>query len=177
MATPLTHLAVPLALIVALGPDLMPPGLLFAALAFAVLPDIDALGLWLGVPYAHPFGHRGFTHSLFFSALLASAVALFAPALGAMPGVAFGVLFVSIASHGLLDGLTNGGLGVAFLAPFSQRRYFLPWQVIEVSPLSLLALASWRGLHVLGSELRTVWVPCMAFGLTGFVLRTLFGQL
>lgn len=176
LATPLSHLAVPLALTAALGPELMPPWLLFAALAFAILPDIDALGLWLGVPYAHPFGHRGFTHSLFFSVLLAIAGALFAPAMGAMPWVAFGVLFVSTASHGLLDGLTNGGLGVAFLAPFSQRRYFLPWQVIEVSPLSLFALASWRGLRVLGSELRTVWMPCLAFGLTGFMLRTLFGQ-
>ncbi len=176
MATPISHLAVPLALTAALGTHLVPPSLMLLALAYAVLPDIDALGLWLGVPYAHAFGHRGFTHSLLFSVLMAGAGALLAPALGAQPLLAFLLLFVCIASHGLLDALTNGGLGVAFFSPFSQRRYFLPWRVIVVSPLSLFALLSWRGLRVLGSEVRTVLMPCLVFGLTGFALRWLFGQ-
>lgn len=58
LATLLSHLAVPLALSVALGPDIVPPALMLLALACAVLPDLDALGLWLGIPYDHPFGHR-----------------------------------------------------------------------------------------------------------------------
>jgi inner membrane protein len=176
MATPISHLAVPLALSAALGTHLVPPGLLLLALVYAVLPDIDALGLWLGIPYAHPFGHRGFTHSLLFSAMLAGVGALLAPELGTQPLLAFLLLFVCIASHGLLDALTNGGLGVAFFSPFSQRRYFLPWRVIEVSPLSVFELVSWRGLRVLGSEVRTVLMPCLAFGLTGLALRWLIGQ-
>ncbi|PKO67975.1 MAG: hypothetical protein CVU23_07010, partial [Betaproteobacteria bacterium HGW-Betaproteobacteria-17] len=111
MATPLSHLAVPLALAVALGPDTVPPALLALSMLCAVLPDVDALGLWLGIPYAHPFGHRGFTHSLPFATALAGAGAWLAPALGADPLTAFGVLLASAASHGLIDAMTNGGLG------------------------------------------------------------------
>ena len=135
MATPLSHLAVPLALSVALGPDIVPPGLMALALVCAVLPDLDALGLWLGIPYDHPFGHRGITHSLPFAVALADVGALLAPTLGVEAPIAFWVLLPSAASHGLLDALTNGGLGIALFAPFSSRRYFLPWRVIEVSPL------------------------------------------
>lgn len=175
MATPLSHLAVPLALTTALGSDLAPTGLMALALACAVLPDIDAVGLWLGIPYAHPLGHRGLTHSLPFGVALAGAGSLLAPEVGAQPSIAFLVLLISAASHGLLDGLTNGGLGIAFFSPFSHRRYFLPWRMIEVSPLSLFALMSRRGLCVLVSEIRYVWAPCLVFGLTGFALRVLFG--
>lgn len=177
LATPVSHLAVPLALSAALGVHLVPPELMLLALAYALLPDIDALGLWLGIPYEHPLGHRGFTHSLLFSVVLASIGSLLAPALGAQPLLAFLLLLVCIASHGLLDALTNGGLGAAFFSPFSRRRYFLPWRVIEVSPLSLFALVSWRGLRVLGSEVRSVLLPCLVFGLAGFVLRTLINRM
>ena len=71
--------------------------------------------------------------------------------------------------------MTNGGLGIAFFSPFSNRRYFLPWRVIEVSPLSLPELLSWRGLRVLGSEMRYVWGPCAVFGIGGFAVRAVFG--
>jgi len=173
LATPLSHLAVPLALAVALGPDTLPPGLLALAAVCALLPDVDALGLWLGIPYEHPFGHRGFTHSLPFAAALAGAGSLLAPALGADGSTAFGVLFVSAASHGVLDAMTNGGLGIAFFSPFSRRRSFLPWRVIEVSPLRPAALFSRRGLDVLRSEMRWVWMPCGVLALAGWALREL----
>lgn len=163
----------PLALAVALGPDAMPPGLVALAVACAVLPDLDALGLWLGIPYEHPFGHRGFTHSLPFAVALAGAGALLAPAAGAQPASAFWILLVSAASHGLIDGMTNGGLGIAFLSPFSRRRRFLPWRVIEVSPLRPSALFSRRGLQVLRSEMRWVWAPCLLAALAGWSVRGL----
>ena len=172
MATPLSHLAVPLALTAALGTDAVPPGLL--ARVCAVLPDLDALGLWLGIPYEHPFGHRGITHSLPFAVALAGAGTLLAPE--AQPRIAFGVLLVSAASHGLIDALTNGGLGIALFSPFSHRRFFLPWRVIEVSPLRPSALFSRRGLEVLRSEMRWVWVPCLAVAIPGMALRGLAGQ-
>lgn len=175
MATPLSHLAVPLALSAALGGDRVSSGLLALALAASLLPDIDALGLWLGVPYAHAFGHRGFTHSLPFAALLAAATTPLAPAVGADRALTFLLLFVGAASHGLLDAMTNGGLGVALFSPFSQRRMFLPWRVIEVSPLRPSALFSRRGLDVLRSELRWVWVPCMLAALAAIALRRLSG--
>lgn len=175
MATPLSHLAVPLALAAALGPGSVPPGLLALALACSVLPDLDALGLWLGVPYEHPFGHRGFTHSLPFAVVMAGAGTLFAPALGADSSTAFGVLLMSAASHGLIDAMTNGGLGIAFFSPFSSRRSFLPWRVIEVSPLRPAALFSRQGLRVLRSEMRWVWVPCGVLALAGWALRVRSG--
>lgn len=161
----------PLALSVALGPDMVPLGLLGLALACAVLPDIDAVGMWLGIPYAHTFGHRGFTHSFSFSVVLVGLGGIFAPELGAELSATFFVLLVSTASHGLLDAMTNGGLGIAFFSPFTNKRYFLPWRVIEVSPLSIFELLSWRGLRVLGSEMRYVWIPCVVFGLAGFAVR------
>ncbi len=34
------------------------------------IPDLDAIGFWLGVPYKSFFGHRGFTHSIAFAVLL-----------------------------------------------------------------------------------------------------------
>lgn len=173
MATPLAHLAVPLTLSAALGGDVVPPGLLALALACAVLPDVDALGLVFGIPYDHPLGHRGLTHSLPFAVVLAAAGALFASQSGVPPTTAFAVLLASAASHGLLDAATNGGLGVALFSPFSHRRIFLPWRVIEVSPLRPSALFSRRGLHVLRSEMRWVWAPCLGLSLLGIVLRTL----
>lgn len=33
--------------------------------------------------------------------------------------------------------LTDGGLGVAFFSPFDNKRYFLPWRPIRVSPISV----------------------------------------
>ena len=176
MATPLSHLAVPLALALALGGDIVPPGLMALALVCAVLPDIDALGLWLGIPYEHPFGHRGFTHSLPFAVALAGAGTVLARTLDSDPLTAFGVLLVSAASHGLIDAMTNGGLGIAFFSPFSNRRSFLPWRVIEVSPLRPSALVSRRGFEVLRSEMRWVWMPCLVLALLGIVLRGLAGR-
>lgn len=174
--TPISHLAVPLMLSVALGPDLVPTGLLVLALAAAVLPDIDAVGLWLGIPYEHPLGHRGFTHSMSFSVALAGMGAFLAPWVGAAPSTAFLLLLAGTTSHGLLDAMTDGGLGIAFFSPFSTRRYFLPWRVIEVSPLRPAALFSQRGLRVLGSEMRYVWAPCLLLALLGVALRSLAGR-
>jgi inner membrane protein len=130
--------------------------------AAAMLPDADVLAFRLGIPYEHVLGHRGISHSLPFAAALA----------GLLTWVAFRdarwvdargrlwlYLFLATASHGALDALTSGGHGIAFLAPFWNQRYFLPWQPIEVSPLGLRRFLSGRGLVVLASELRWVWLP------------------
>ncbi|PKO66460.1 MAG: hypothetical protein CVU23_07435, partial [Betaproteobacteria bacterium HGW-Betaproteobacteria-17] len=65
---------------------------------------------------------------------------------------------------------------IALFSPFSQWRHFLPWRVIEVSPLSPSALFSRHGLRVLRSELRWVWGPCGVLALAGTGLRELVGQ-
>jgi inner membrane protein len=81
------------------------------------------------------------------------------------------VVLISCASHGLLDALTDGGLGVAFLSPLSNHRYFLPWHPIAVSPLDVDLIFSAWGLRVLRSEVLCVWLPCALLGGLGFLIR------
>jgi membrane-bound metal-dependent hydrolase YbcI (DUF457 family) len=56
------------------------------------------------------------------------------------------------ASHVVLDTMTDGGLGCALLWPFSNRRYFAPWNPIPVAPIGK-AFFSRRGLSVAMVEL------------------------
>ena len=55
--------------------------------------------------------------------------------------------------------MTNGGLGVAFFSPFDNRRYFLPWRPILVSPIGVTRFFSHRGLAVLKTEIIWIWLP------------------
>ena len=43
--------------------------LLFLAIGSAILPDLDILAFKFGISYSHPFGHRGFTHSILFAVI------------------------------------------------------------------------------------------------------------
>jgi len=67
--------------------------------------------------------------------------------------------FLATASHGMLDAMTNGGRGVAFFAPFSDARFFFPWRPIEVSPLGIDRFLSARGMEVMISEFKWIWIP------------------
>jgi len=128
----------------------------------SVIPDVDVVGFRFGIRYGDFWGHRGFTHSLVFGALLAGAIVI----LGfrhAMPSISRSYLwtyfFLATASHGLLDAMTDGGLGVAFFAPFDNHRYFLPWRPIHVSPIGFGRFFTERGLAVMKTELLWVWLP------------------
>src|SRR5277367_756530 len=128
----------------------------------SVIPDADVIGFHFGVRYGDFWGHRGFTHSLLFAAILASVVALLLFQRG-LPGMSRLTLwlyfFLATASHGLLDAMTDGGLGVAFFAPFDNHRYFLPWRPIRVSPIGIGQFFTHRGFAVLQSELLWIWLP------------------
>ncbi len=121
----------------------------FAGLALA--PDLDVVAFALRIPYGDPFGHRGASHALLTALVLGAAVGgrtwfgksrrrtmLFAAAV--------------LASHGLLDTLTDGGLGVALFWPFDTTRYFAPVRPIPVAPIGAGMLSA-RGLYVLMVEL------------------------
>jgi inner membrane protein len=128
----------------------------------AAAPDLDVIGFAFGVGYGDPFGHRGFTHSLVFAAFLATAAAGLAfprgaPNIGRLPLWTY--FFLATASHGLLDAMTNGGLGVAFFAPIDNSRYFLPWTPIQVSPIGITNFVADGGLSVIPSELLWIWLP------------------
>jgi inner membrane protein len=164
MPTVFTH-AVVGASISALGrPAGVRLGLVAAACAAA--PDLDVIPLWLGVPWGHGLGHRGITHSLAFAAVLAGVVAatMFRARGRGRLGVWL-VLFAATASHGLLDAMTDGGIGIAFFAPFDDGRFFLPWRPIPVSPISLGRFFSGRGAAVLRAEVLLIWGPAVLLAL------------
>jgi inner membrane protein len=87
--------------------------------------------------------------------------------------VSFLYLFLSAASHGVFDAITNGGLGVAFFSPFNTTRYFLPFRPVVVSPISIRRFFSGRGLEVLASEFRWIWLPSVAFASLATSIRRL----
>ncbi len=140
--------------------------LLLTSIALAILPDADALLMPL-IPYHHPLGHRGFTHSLFFAACCGIIAALLLRrAEPSIPWPRLALFFALVtASHGFFDALTTGGLGVAFFAPFDNTRYFFSYRPIPVSPLSAHALLAMRGLRVLVWELGLFWTFAAAAAL------------
>jgi inner membrane protein len=131
--------------------------------ALSLLPDADIIGFALGVQYADPWGHRGATHSLTFSAALGVVIGLAAPKFR-RPAVRTALIAsVVLASHGLLDTLTDGGLGCALLWPFSLTRYFAPWRPIPVAPIGLAFFSPYGGLVAL-TELM-LFSPALVFAL------------
>jgi inner membrane protein len=167
----MTHAVVPLAAGLALGRGRVPLGLVGVGMVLAILPDLDVVGFRLGIAYANQLGHRGVTHSL-------AAAALVGVLVTAIMGrgdrrMTFAFLALAMASHGLLDMLTNGGLGVALLWPFEPTRHFFPATPIRVSPFGA-GIFSERGLAVLQSELRWVWLPALGLaGLTYMIRQAL----
>jgi inner membrane protein len=145
--------------------------LLAVGIACSVLPDVDVIGFRAGIPYGAVLGHRGFTHSFVFAILVAALVCASSSSFRASRGTVFLFILVCIGSHGLLDALTTGGLGVAFFSPFSNHRYFLPWRVIEVSPIGIAPFFSRWGLRVLLSELQWVWAPSFVIGFVGCLIH------
>ncbi len=159
MPTIVTHPAIPLAIGLGLGRKTVSTPLLVCGVLGSILPDLDVIAFRLGIPYAAAFGHRGFSHSLLFACAFALGGAGLCRCWRATFLQSFLFLFAAVGSHGLLDTLTNGGLGIALFWPWSEHRYFLPFQPIEVAPLSLKRFISARGLTVLISELLWVWLP------------------
>lgn len=129
----------------------------------SMLPDLDVVAFALGIPYAAPGGHRGAAHSLAVAGLCGLACAAGARiwrAGAVRMGIVGGLV---TASHGLLDTLTDGGLGIALLWPWSNQRFFAPWRPIPVAPVGA-ALLSARGLEVMLLE-AVQFLPLFIVGL------------
>lgn len=163
MATILSHGVAALALGKAYTAERMPIRFWVASVVCAMLPDIDVIGFRFGVHYGDLLGHRGLTHSLAFAFIIGIAVvALLFREARPLSRNWFSLViyfFVVTASHGVLDALTNGGLGVAFFAPFSNTRYFFPWTPIEVSPIGLRFFSSSSAWLVIITEIAWIWIP------------------
>ncbi|MFL5727886.1 MAG: metal-dependent hydrolase [Cytophagaceae bacterium] len=141
----------------------------------SMIPDADTLAFRFGIPYESMWGHRGITHSIFFAVLLALLVMLIFYK-NAWKSVKEGIMlflyfFLATVSHPVLDAMTNGGLGVAFFAPFNNHRYFFPWRPIQVSPIGAKAFFSAAGWRVIKSELIWVWMPSLTLIATGYLIR------
>ena len=165
MATIISHSIAALAVGKAVAPPGMPPKFWIATAVCAALPDLDVVSFAFDIPYGDMFGHRGVTHSLPFALALALVVVLLffreSPMFAGPWWLLVIYFFVVTASHAVLDALTNGGLGVAFFAPFSGQRYFFPWRPIEVSPIGIEPFLTARGIAVIISEIKWIWMPSL----------------
>ena len=166
MPTVIMHPAVVLALGPAFARARIEPRLWAVGALCTVLPDLDSIGYFLGVPYGSFLGHRGFSHSLVFAAVVALALAPLCRRLSprASAGAIVAFLFACTASHGLLDMLTDGGLGVALFSPVWSERLFFPVRPLVVSPLGVTRFLSGAGWPVLWSEVRWVLLPSVVAG-------------
>jgi inner membrane protein len=145
-----------------------------AGVLCSLIPDVDVIGFRFGIRYGAFWGHRGFTHSLFFAAVLASLVVLLAFR-QTVPGLSrfalWTYLFLATASHGFFDAMTDGGLGVAFFSPFNNARYFLPCRPIRVSPIGISRFFTHSGLAVIQSELVWIWLPAALLMASAWLIR------
>jgi inner membrane protein len=155
MATIYTHAFAGVGIASLLTPR--PRPLLYWSLAalLPVLPDFDTF--WIA-PYGSTLGHRGFTHSVGF----ALCVGLIAAAasyryLQMRFWLLFALFTLITASHGILDAFTNGGYGIPFLWPFSDRRWG-PYGPIKVADIAL-DVPDPRKSRAIQTELLYVWLP------------------
>lgn len=153
----------------------IPKRIWVAGAVCAIAPDLDVIGFRFGIHYGDFWGHRGFSHSLLFAFILTGLAAMAVvyrddvPALNRWPLTAY--LFIATASHCVLDAMTDGGLGVAFFSPFNNRRQFLPWRPIRVSPIGVSRFFTSRGLSVLESELIWIWIPSALLVVVALLMR------
>ena len=173
MASVFGHMAVAYAMGKTVNPEWTSSRFWVLTVWCCLLPDADVLGFLVGIPYEHMLGHRGMTHSIAFATLVGIGVPkLVAPTIPywsrryGMLAIYFGLVTMS---HGFLDAFTDGGLGIAFFAPFDSTRYFFPWRPILVSPIGLSQFFSFWGLGVLLSELIWIGIPvaCWLIGQRG----------
>ncbi len=127
----------------------------------SIVPDVDVIGFAFGIQYGDLWGHRGMTHSLFFAGLLsAMLVALGYRQESSATKTGIGLyLFLCTASHGILDAMTDGGLGIAFFSPFDPTRYFFSFRPVAVSPVGITEFFTADAFRVLISELEWIWLP------------------
>ncbi len=175
MASAFSHAVVAIALGAAYPRKLITWSVLALGAVCAVVEDLDVIGFHFGIQYGDLWGHRGMTHSLLFAAVMSAAITAIVYLRKPTPRKLqlFSYLFLCAASHGLLDAMTDGGLGVAFFSPFNTTRYYFAFRPIVVSPISLHRFLSGRGIDVLLSEFRWIWLPSLGFWIACLLWRKL----
>jgi len=173
MASVFSHGLVALVIGTASVPRAMPKRFWALSIICSILPDADVIAFKFDIPYEHMFGHRGISHSLLFAVMLGMfvAFAFFSNMRLRTRWLLASYFTLVIASHAVLDAMTNGGLGVAFFAPFDEARYFLPWRSIVVSPIGIGSFFSAWGMRVIVSELLWVGLPAVGLALPLILIR------
>jgi inner membrane protein len=175
MASAFSHVVVASSLGAAGMPAMRMPARYWMTVAIlGALPDLDVVIYPLGLNAPHALGHRGITHSLAFAAVFAALVVRLVFRDRRWRGAwlqLWAVFFAALASHAVLDAITNGGQGIAFFAPFSDARWHFPWQPIRVSPIGLTAFFSIEGLRVLRNEIVWLWLPSALLGAGTWYVR------
>ncbi|MBS0151118.1 MAG: metal-dependent hydrolase [Nitrospira sp.] len=163
MASAFSHAFVALTLGKTVSHRAMRWPVLLTGAACSIMPDLDVVGFAFGIQYGDLWGHRGMTHSLFFAGLLSTTlVALGYRQESSSTKVGIGLyLFLCTASHGVLDALTDGGLGVAFFSPFDPTRYFFPFRPVAVSPIGISDFFTGQTFQILASEVTWIWLPAV----------------
>ena len=172
MSTTFTHLVVPISMGLALGTRTITPRLIGLGCLLSILPDIDVIGFFNGISYHSPYGHRGFTHSIAFAAVCGGLVTMMHHKLKAKPIVTFLFAAFSVLSHGLMDSMTYGGLGIAFYWPLSDNRHFLPWRPLPVPTIGIRHFFTYWGWYVFKTEMFRVWLPLIATALAFWSIRS-----
>ena len=171
MASTVGHVAAALAVCAAVRPPFsVPPRYWWFAGLAGALPDIDVVGPLLGAPALRALGgHRGFTHSLVFAALLGAALTALTVrhAAAGLPDASHRrrlwlAFALATASHAGLDSLTTYGQGVALLAPFDWARLTAPWHPLGSPAAARGHGPAVRGLLLIANEALWVWLPAIA---------------
>ena len=163
MASAFSHAFVALALGRAPHHPVMTRQVLFVGMACSIVPDLDVIGFSFGIRYGDLWGHRGMTHSLFFACLLSAVLVGLWHHRKSTSAKArlFVYFFLCTASHGVLDAITDGGLGVAFFSPFDTSRYFFAVRPVAVSPIGISEFLTADAFRVLASEIKWIWLPTL----------------
>lgn len=162
MASFFSHPAFPIALLASKLGNKVSKRLFKVSCLLTLLPDADVIAFRFGIPYESQWGHRGFTHSIAFALAVGILCIFFHRFFQNKRSTVFWWTFLAIFSHSFFDALTNGGHGVAIFWPASSERFFLPWQVVQVSPIGVKGFLSMRGVQVVLSEIVWIWLPCLA---------------
>ena len=85
MASAFSHILVPAVFYTTFRSNSVNVKLFVLGAILSVLPDVDVVGYFYGIPYASPWGHRGFTHSFAFAFGIAFLLSLFHRRLGSRP--------------------------------------------------------------------------------------------
>lgn len=168
-----THALLPLAVAVGVARRPIPWRLIAVTMVAAAAPDIDSLSKHLfHLPVTSIYAHRGAAHSLFVALAAGLIAALFHKRLGVRPLAAGVLVAAAMASHGLLDMMTDSGLPVAYLWPVSSVRLFADWRWIHSSPVHWYNFPASASLRLLGDVTQLI-IPTFALALLVRAARAL----